>query len=261
VLENCTALTIAGSDSGGGAGIQADLKTFSALGIFGASVITAITAQNLSGVSAIQAVEADVVKKQLKAVLEGFPVKAIKTGMLFSAEIITVIAEILSSYRYIPLVIDPVFAATSGSRLIRDDAITELKVKLLPLGSLFTPNIPEAEFLLGGKIQNHWDLEKGAQKLFERFNIPVLMKGGHLEDTALDILWDNDGKMSFETPLIEGVNNHGSGCTLASAIAAALAKGESLREAVKTAKKYINRTLKDSLQLAEGLRVINHFPY
>lgn len=259
MIENCAALTIAGSDSGGGAGIQADLKTFSALGVFGTSVITAITAQNLSGVSAVQTIDPEVVQKQLQAVLEGFPVKAIKTGMLFSTEIIEVIAQILSNYNEIPLVLDPVFAATSGSKLIRDDAILLLKEKLFPLAKLITPNLPEAEILVEKKLKNRHDLELAAQKFFERFNVPVLMKGGHLTDMAVDIMVDEEGMEPFESNLISGVNNHGSGCTLASAVAAALAKGESFRQAVKTAKTYITDALENSLQLSSGLRVINHF--
>jgi hydroxymethylpyrimidine/phosphomethylpyrimidine kinase len=260
MIEQCAALTIAGSDSGGGAGIQADLKTFSALGVFGTSVITAITAQNLDGVSAIQAIEAEVVQKQLHAVLKGFPIKAVKTGMLFSAEIIERVAGMLSGFREIPLVVDPVFAATSGSKLIRDDAVRQLQEKLFPLAALVTPNIPEAEILTGRSIKNRYDLEQAAKALFGVFNVPVLMKGGHLEDRALDILIDGEGVQHVETELIRGVNNHGSGCTLASAIAAALARGESLRSAVKTAKNYIQQALKNSLRLSADLRVINHFP-
>jgi hydroxymethylpyrimidine/phosphomethylpyrimidine kinase len=260
MIENCAALTIAGSDSGGGAGIQADLKTFAALGVFGTSVITAVTAQNLSGVSAIQAIDPGVVQKQLQAVLEGFPIKAIKTGMLFSVEILAVITRILSAHREIPLVVDPVFAATSGSKLIQDDAIRQLQDKLFPLAALVTPNIPEAEILTGKSIKNRHDLEQAARNLFEVLNTPVLMKGGHLADTALDVLVDAAGMECFAGELVAGVNNHGSGCTLASAIAAALAKGESLRKAVNTAKTYIQHSLKNSLQLSPGLRVINHFP-
>lgn len=259
MIENCAVLTVAGSDSGGGAGIQADLKTFSAFGVFGTSVITAVTAQNLSGVSSVQAIDPEVVQKQLLAVLQGFPIKAIKTGMLFSAEIIEVIARILSDYGNIPLVIDPVFAATSGSKLIRDDAVQQLQEKLFPLAHLITPNIPEAEILLETKIEVRDHLEQAARMLFERFNVPVLMKGGHLADTAVDILVDRTGMEPFVSNLISGVNNHGSGCTLASAVAASLAKGESLRQAVKTAKIYITDSLKNSLELSPDIRVINHF--
>jgi hydroxymethylpyrimidine/phosphomethylpyrimidine kinase len=260
MTNHCAALTIAGSDSGGGAGIQADLKAFSALGVFGTSVITAITAQNLTGVTAIQPVNTDVVRKQLEAVLEGFPIKAIKTGMLFSAEIIEAISSILSAYREIPLVVDPVFAATSGSKLIEDDAVEMLKSKLFPLASLLTPNMAEAEILSQTSLQRQADLESAGKILYGRFNVPVLMKGGHLPDGAVDILVDVEGIERFESPLIFGVNNHGSGCTLASSIAAAMARGESLREAVLTAKNYITRTLTDGLPLSADLKVMNHFP-
>jgi len=264
MIKNCAALTVAGSDSGGGAGIQADLKTFSAFGVFGTSVITAVTAQNLDGVTAIQAVETDVVRKQLIAVLEGFPIKAIKTGMLYSAEIIHVIAGVLDGYRTIPLVIDPVFAATSGSPLIRKDAVAALTGKLLPRAALITPNMPEAEILLGTQLETPGQLEKAAVKLFHRFHVPVLVKGGHLRDRAVDravdIFFDGEAVKTFESQLVTGVNNHGSGCTLAAAIAAALARGESPGEAVNTAKSYITRALTNALQLSPNLRVINHFP-
>jgi hydroxymethylpyrimidine/phosphomethylpyrimidine kinase len=257
--SNCAVLTIAGSDSGGGAGIQADLKTFSAFGVFGTSVITAITAQNLTGVTAIQAVDADVVRKQLLAVLNGFPVTAIKTGMLFSKEIIGTIADVLSGHKNIPLVIDPVFAATSGSMLIHEDAIEALIETLFPMAALITPNMPEAEMLLDETLETPQQLEKAAKQLYKRFNVPVLMKGGHLKGTAQDFFFDGEKLVVFESELVPGVNNHGSGCTLASAIAAALALGNSLEESVKQAKNYITRVLKDSLQLSPGLRVINHF--
>lgn len=259
--ENCAALTIAGSDSGGGAGIQADLKTFSALGVFGTSVITAVTAQNLNGVFAIQPITPDVVQKQLIAVLEGFPIKAIKTGMLFSAEIIEIVAQTLANPRYpkAPLIIDPVFAATSGGKLIQDDAIRLLTGQLFPMAALITPNMPEAGILLDKHLETPQHLEEAAKELVERFKVPVLMKGGHLTaDKAVDIFFDGKEMKKFESGLIRGVNNHGSGCTLASAIAAAVARGETLREAVNTAKNYITSALENSLQLAPGLRVINH---
>lgn len=260
MIENCAALTIAGSDSGGGAGIQADLKTFSALKVFGTSVITAVTAQNLSGIYDIQPIDTEVVQKQLMAVLDGFPIKAIKTGMLFSAPIIDTIAETLAPYRNIPLVIDPVFSATSGSQLIRDEAIETLKEKLFPLAALLTPNMPEAEILTGTPLNHQGHLEKAGRTLFQRFEVPVLMKGGHLSDKegAVDVLVDAEGTLVFNEKLVHGVNNHGSGCTLASAITAALARGQSLREAVKTAKDYITHALNDSFQLEPGIHVINH---
>ncbi len=261
MTPSCAALTIAGSDSGGGAGIQADLKTFSALGVFGTSVITAITAQNLAGVSAIQPVKPQLVRKQLQAVLRGFPIKAVKTGMLFSSEIISVIAGVLSNepYKSISLIIDPVFAATSGSALIRKEGISRLKDALFPLGTVITPNIPEAELLTGMTLTHAKDLEEAASMMYNTFGTAILVKGGHLPDRALDILFDAEGPKYYESEMIAGVNTHGSGCTLASAIAAAMAQGRPLREAIKVAKTYIQQALKNSLQLSSDTRVINHF--
>ncbi len=259
MMKNCVALTIAGSDSGGGAGIQADLKTFSALGVYGTSVITAITAQNLKGVYAIQAIDKDVVREQLKAVLKGFPVKGIKTGMLYSSEIIDTIAEVLEDYKSISLIIDPVFAATSGSKLIQDDAIASLTEKLFPLASLITPNIPEAEFLTNQSIRTVDDLKKAAEMLYKKFNVPFLMKGGHLDDSADDVLFDSEGMIVFQGNSIKNVNNHGSGCTLSSAIAAECAKGSQLRDSVRIAKDYLYNGLKNSHNLQDGVNVIDHF--
>lgn len=258
--KEAVALTIAGSDSGGGAGIQADLKTFSACGVFGASVVTAITAQNLEGVYAIQPVEPRVVLQQLRAVLEGFPVKAVKTGMLFSREIIEVVAEELKRHPEIPLVVDPVFAATSGGRLIREDAVASLRVRLFPLAALITPNIPEAEALLGEKLTGGSEgMEEAAEALYARFNVPVLLKGGHLADMAVDVLAGEAGTRSFAIPMVRGVNNHGSGCTFASSTAAWLARGSDLEEAVSRAKEYTSRTLIYSLRMGDGVQVMNHF--
>ena len=191
--KNIAALTIAGSDSGGGAGIQADIKTFSACGVYAASVITAVTAQNLEGVRAIQAVKPVVVAAQLQAVLEGFPVKAVKTGMLFSREIIEITADVLSSYPRMPLVVDPVFAATSGSRLIKPRAIRVLCDRLFPMAALVTPNLPEAEFLCARKLHSLDELRQAGEMLFKRFGVPFLMKGGHLADAADDLLVDGPG--------------------------------------------------------------------
>ncbi len=259
MIGNAVALTVAGSDSGGGAGIQADLKTFSALGVFGTSAITAVTAQNLEGVTAIQPIEPDVVRKQLIAVLEGFPVKAIKTGMLFSAEIIDVIASVLDGHPGIPLVIDPVFAATSGSKLIREEAIDMLKSRLFPKAALITPNIPEAELLWGETIDGTDGLETAARELYEATGVPVVVKGGHLADSAFDVLVDPDGMKIFHAELIGGVNNHGSGCTFAAAIAAFIARGRQLRQAVSGAKEYIIDTLRYPVTLSPDLKVMNHF--
>ncbi|MCP5105075.1 MAG: bifunctional hydroxymethylpyrimidine kinase/phosphomethylpyrimidine kinase, partial [bacterium] len=188
-IENCAALTIAGSDPGGGAGIQADLKTFSAFGVYGTSVITAVTAQNRNGVTAIQPVEPGVVQKQLEAVLETYPIKAVKTGMLFSSEIIETIAAVLSTHSPIPLVIDPVFTATSGRKLLQDDAVESLKEKLFPLATLITPNIPEAEILTGEPLRNTREMERAVSRLYRKYHVPVLLKGGHLPDRAVDIFF------------------------------------------------------------------------
>ncbi len=260
MIDHCTALTVAGSDSGGGAGIQADLKTFSHFGVFGASVITAITAQNLQGVTAIQAVDTEVVRKQLTAVLEGFPVKAVKTGMLFSADIIRTVAEVLAGYPGLPIIADPVFAATSGSPLIEENAVEALTEQLFPLAALITPNIPEAEILTGETLNSPGDLEQAGRVLFDRFGVPLLMKGGHLDRLAVDVLVDGAGSLAFQQEFIEGVNSHGSGCTLASAIAAAAARGQNIREAVESAKDYITRTLQQPVRLSPSLAVMNHFP-
>lgn len=260
--KNIAALTIAGSDSGGGAGIQADLKTFSSLGVYGTTVITAVTAQNLREVTAIQPVDPGIVEKQLLAVLDGFPVKAIKTGMLFSAEIIESVAGILEQYPDLPLIIDPVITATSGSELLRKEAVKTLKKQLFPRGILITPNIAEAKILgdIDFKIENRNDLERVAKVLFEKLKVPVLLKGGHLRDSACDVFCDPDGTTAYHADLIPGVNNHGSGCTLSAAITAFLARGTGIREAVSLAKKYITGCLNQPYQLDADTRIINHFP-
>jgi hydroxymethylpyrimidine kinase/phosphomethylpyrimidine kinase len=281
LLKNTVALTIAGSDSGGGAGIQADLKTFSACGVYGASVITAVTAQNLDGVSAIQAVKTAVVEKQLRAVLEGYPVRAVKTGMLFSREIIGVVADVLGSYPRIPLVIDPVFAATSGSRLIKPQAIRALCERLFPLAALVTPNIPEAEFLCSGPIGSLDDLREAGAMLCDYYGVPFLMKGGHLNGAAvrkaaspcgaavrkaaspwgaaIDMLFDGKVINTYRADFIGKVNSHGSGCTLSAAVAASLAGGNNLPTAVSFAKAFITDSLLQAHELRPGTKVINHF--
>jgi len=259
MLKNVAALTVAGSDSGGGAGIQADIKTFSACGVYAASVITAITAQNLEGVRAIQAVQAAVVEKQMRAVLEGYPVRAVKTGMLFNRDIIEVVSDVLSDYPGIPLVVDPVFAATSGSRLIRSSAIRVLCERLFPMAALVTPSLPEAEFLCARKLRSFDDLRQAGEILFKRFGVPLLMKGSHLPDSADDLLVDGRGMKTFAADFIQGVNSHGSGCTFSAAIAAYLARGLGLRRAVTEAKAFITASLLQAHALRPGTRVINHF--
>jgi hydroxymethylpyrimidine/phosphomethylpyrimidine kinase len=260
LVKNTVVLTVAGSDSGGGAGIQADIKTFSACGVFGASVITAITAQNLEGVRAIQAVRPSVVAAQLRAVLEGFPVRAIKTGMLFSSGIIEAVAAVIEEHPGIPLVIDPVFAATSGSRLIKPQAIRVLCQRLFPLAALVTPNVPEAEFLCCGEVRCLDDLREAGVLLRDHYGVPFLMKGGHLTDVgAVDLLVDKKGVTAYKTAMVSGVNSHGSGCTFSAAVAAGLAKGRPLRRSVAGAKAFISGSLERPHALKPGTRVIDHF--
>jgi hydroxymethylpyrimidine/phosphomethylpyrimidine kinase len=281
LVKNAVALTVAGSDSGGGAGIQADIKTFSACGVYGASVITAVTAQNLDGVRAIQAIRPAVVEAQLCAVLEGYPVRAIKTGMLFNHGIIEAVAGVLHEYPAIPVVVDPVFAATSGSRLIKPQAIRVLCERLFPLAALVTPNVPEAEFLCSGPIHTMADLREAGELLADHYGVPFLMKGGHLPGaadrkaaspraaaaheamspwgTAVDLLLDERGGKYYQAPQVRGVNSHGSGCTLSAAIAAWLARGRRLRAAVAEAKSFITLGMAHAHALRPGTRVIDHF--
>jgi hydroxymethylpyrimidine/phosphomethylpyrimidine kinase len=259
LLKNAVALTIAGSDSGGGAGIQADIKTFSACGVYGASVITAVTAQNLDGVRAIQAIDPAVVEAQLRAVLEGYPVKAIKTGMLFNRDIIETVAAVLKEHRRIPVVVDPVFAATSGSSLIKPRAVRILRECIFPLAALVTPNLPEAEFLCGRELRSLGDLREAGEVLFKMYKVPFLMKGGHLPDGPVDLLVDGRGMKAYAADLVRSVNSHGSGCTFSAAIAAYLARGRSLRVAVDAAKAFITASLRRPHYLRPGTRVINHF--
>jgi hydroxymethylpyrimidine kinase/phosphomethylpyrimidine kinase len=259
LLKNAAALTVAGSDSGGGAGIQADIKTFSACGVYGASVITAVTAQNLEGVRAIQAIDPALVEAQLRAVLEGYPVKAIKTGMLFNRAIIETVAVVIREHRRIPVVVDPVFAATSGSRLIKPGAVRVLRELLFPLAVLVTPNLPEAEFLCGHEIGSPDDMRQAGEALFKKYQVPFLMKGGHLPDMAVDLLIDGRGVKEYAANLVRAVNSHGSGCTFSAAIAAFLARGRDLRVAVARAKVFITASLRRPHYLSPGTRVIDHF--
>jgi hydroxymethylpyrimidine/phosphomethylpyrimidine kinase len=260
--KNAVALTVAGSDSGGGAGIQADIKTFSACGVYGASAITAVTAQNLEGVHAIQAVKPAVVEAQMRAVLEGYPVKAAKTGMLFQRGIIEAVVAVFRDHPHVPLVVDPVFAASSGSRLIEPRAIRVLCERLFPRAALVTPNLHEAEFLCARELRSLDDLRSAGESLFQRFGVPFLMKGGHLSvpaGDAIDLLVDGRGTREYVATLVGSVNSHGSGCTFSAAITAYLARGRGLRVAVAEAKSFITASLRRPHYLRPGTRVINHF--
>ncbi len=253
-----TALTIAGSDSSGGAGIQADLKTMTANGVYGMSAITALTAQNTTGVTGIMDVTPEFLEKQIDAIFTDIFPDAIKTGMVSSSELIHVIADKLKQYNASNIVVDPVMVATSGAKLISDDAIETLKECLLPLATVITPNIPEAEVLSDMKIESEEDMEKAAKLIFEKFGCAVLCKGGHQVNDANDLLYSADGPVWFKGKRIDNPNTHGTGCTLSSAIASNLAKGETLEDSVKNAKDYISGALAAMLDLGKGSGPLAH---
>ncbi|MCR5544494.1 MAG: bifunctional hydroxymethylpyrimidine kinase/phosphomethylpyrimidine kinase [Eubacterium sp.] len=253
-----TALTIAGSDSSGGAGIQADIKTMTANGVFAMSAITALTAQNTTGVTSIMEVTPDFLSDQLEAVFTDIYPDAIKTGMVSSISLIEVIADKLKKYEAKNIVVDPVMVATSGSKLISDDAIETLKEKLLPLATVITPNIPEAEVLSGISISSEDEMIEGAKLIYEKYGCAVLVKGGHQINDANDLLYREGGYVWFKGKRIDNPNTHGTGCTLSSAIASNLAKGESLDNAVKYAKNYISGALSAMLDLGKGSGPMNH---
>lgn len=252
------ALTIAGSDSSGGAGIQADLKTMTLNGVFAMSAITALTAQNTMGVTDIVEVESDFLKAQLDAVFEDIYPDAVKIGMVSDKKLIETIAEKLIEYDAKNIVLDPVMVATSGSKLLKDDAIGALKERLIPLAELITPNIPEAEILSGLKIKDDKDMQKSAKVIADNFDVNVLLKGGHAINDANDFLLVDGNSIWIKGDRIDNKNTHGTGCTLSSAIAANLAKGKSIEESVIAAKKYLEGALRDGLDLGKGSGPMNH---
>ena len=247
-------LTIAGSDSGGGAGIQADLKAFAALGVYGMSAVTAITAQNTVGVQGVIELPADFVGLQIDSVVTDIGVDAVKTGMLANAEIIAVVAEKAKEYDFPNFVIDPVMVAKSGDPLLREDARQALIEQLIPLAKVLTPNLHEARVLTGMEIESLEDMREVAQAIHELGTQNVVVKGGHLSGSneSVDILYDGRDFIEFAAPRIETRNTHGTGCTFASAIAAELAKGKSVPEAVRAAKEFITMALRNSLSLGRG---------
>lgn len=253
-------LTIAGSDSGGGAGIQADLKTITLLGSYGASVITALTAQNTLGVTGIHPVPAAFVAEQIDAVLADIPVDIVKTGMLFSAEIIRTVAERLLFFRQKMLIVDPVMIAKGGADLIDHEAVAVMKEQLLPMTYLLTPNIPEAEALSGIRIATVEGMQEAAQLLHELGARNILIKGGHsCGEESVDLLYDGRSFTRFAAPRIDSVNTHGTGCTLSSAIATFLAQGKPLPEAVRKAKAFITMAIRLAEPLGNGHGPVNHF--
>ena len=253
-----TALSIAGSDSSGGAGIQADIKTMTMNGVYAMSAITAMTAQNTTGVRAIQESTPEFLKQQLDAVFEDIYPDAVKIGMVSSGELIRVIADRLRCFDARNVVVDPVMVATSGSALMKTDAVQTLMEELLPLAALVTPNIPEAQVLSGLTIRGKEDMAAAAKQIGDTFHCAVLVKGGHSIHDANDLLYANGELRWFAGRRIDNPNTHGTGCTLSSAIAANLAKGCSLSEAVQRAKDYISGALEAMLDLGKGPGPMNH---
>lgn len=251
-------LTIAGSDSSGGAGIQADIKTITAHKLYAMSAITALTAQNTMGVKSILESTPEFLADQLDCIFQDIVPDAVKIGMVSSAELITVIAEKLEEYKAQKIVVDPVMVATSGSRLLTEGAQKELIEKLLPLATVITPNLKEAECLSGIEIHKKDDMVYAAQKISEGIRGAVLVKGGHLDDSADDLLYVDGGEIWIRGERIQNPNTHGTGCTLSSAIASNLAMGYSVEESVRNAKAYLSGALKDGMDLGHGSGPLNH---
>ena len=256
-----TALTIAGSDCSGGAGIQADLKTMTMNGVYAMSAITALTAQNTTGVRAIQESTPDFLKQQLDAIFEDIYPDAVKIGMVASSELIRVIADRLRHYEAKNIVVDPVMVATSGSALMKNNAVQTLIEELLPISTLVTPNIPEAQVLSGLSIETKEDMIVAAKHIGDNYHCAVLLKGGHSINDANDLLYANGELHWFEGKRIDNPNTHGTGCTLSSAIASNLAKGYTLSESVQRAKDYISGALAAMLDLGQGSGPMNHAFY
>lgn len=253
-----TALTIAGSDCSGGAGIQADLKTMTMNGVYAMSAITALTAQNTTGVRGIVNIDPEFVKMQLEMIFDDIYPDAVKIGMVSSGEIVEVIAEELIKYKAKNIVLDPVMVATAGSALMESSALKVLKSKLFPLATVITPNIPEAVVLSGMEINSETEMIKAAKIMYEKHGCAVLLKGGHNVNDANDLLYDKSGETWFLGKRIDNPNTHGTGCTLSSAIAANLAKGYKLTESIKRGKEYISGALLSMLDLGKGQGPVNH---
>lgn len=253
------ALTIAGSDSGGGAGIQADLKTFSAYRVFGMSAITAVTAQNSVGVQGVEYLPPAFVAQQLSSVLDDFGADAVKCGMLGTAAIVQAVTDGLRAHPVERLVVDPVMVATSGDALLEPDAVRAMTTRLLPLALVLTPNLPEAEALAGMAVSNRTEMEEAARRIHKLGPRHVLVKGGHLKGDAVDVLYNGRDFTAFQAPRIDSDNTHGSGCTLSAAISAGLARGRPLAEAVRDAKAYVTRGIREGFALGRGAGALRHF--
>ena len=242
------ALTVAGSDSGGGAGIQADLKTFHAHGVFGTSAITCITAQNPGRISAVQAIEPRIVAEQMACVFEAFPVAAAKTGMLYDTAIIETVAREFARRKFHSLVVDPVMVASSGASLLKQDAIKALTTKLFPQAAVVTPNLAEVEVLAHRSIRTLDELRAAARSLAEKYGVPFLAKGGHLPGAkqAVDVLFDGKRFREYRAAMVPGIKTHGTGCTFSAAIAANLALGHGLAESIARAKRFVTKAIRNS---------------
>jgi hydroxymethylpyrimidine/phosphomethylpyrimidine kinase len=258
------ALTIAGSDSSAGAGAQADLKTFSAFGVYGLTAITCVVAETPGKVVRIQDLDAEIVREQLDVVFESFPIAAIKTGLLHSSAIISAIAQTLAGRAgKTPLVIDPIMIATSGAPLLQPDAIARYETELFPLANLITPNLDEATKLLGRPVVGIEEMRAAGVALVEKYRVPVLLKGGHLRgDRAIDLLFSNGKIIEFAAPFTRGVATHGTGCTYSAAITAGLARGHALEEAITRAKKFVSATIAQhhswKTQSGDVIHALNH---
>lgn len=253
------ALTIAGSDSGGGAGIQADLKTFSAFRVFGMSVITAVTAQNSLGVQGVENLPPAFVALQLRSVLSDFGAGAAKCGMLSTAPIIEAVAATLADDPIDKLVVDPVMVAKSGDALLQPDARQALIERVLPLALVVTPNLPEAESLAGIPVASRPDMEEAARRIHRLGPRYVLIKGGHLKGDAIDLLWNGKAFTAFRAPRIDSGNTHGTGCTLSAAIAAGLARGQAIGDSIRDAKAYVTRAIREGFAAGRGVGQLRHF--
>ena len=260
------ALTVAGSDCSSGAGLQADLKTFTAHGVYGLTAVTCLVAELPGKVTRIQQAEPEIIAEQIRLLLEGFPIAAMKTGMLYSREIIHLVAGALSQLppaRRPRLVVDPVMVATSGDPLLLPDAVAAYEELLFPMADVITPNMDEAAVLLGRKIRNEAELRTAAEVLRSKYGCAVLVKGGHLRGaTAVDVLRDADGFAEYSAPFVKGVSTHGTGCTYSAAIAAGMACGRPLREAVESAKHFVTASIARSFRWGRGagrIDALNHF--
>ena len=253
-------LTIAGSDSGGGAGIQADLKTFAAMGVYGTSALTAITAQNTMAVTAVHEIPVEIISAQIEAVISDIGVDAVKTGMLSSSAIITCVVDSLTAMSILDrLVVDPVMVAKSGDSLLQEEAVQTLREKLLPLAAVVTPNIPEAETLTGMTIVSDADVHEAARAIVAMGARSVVVKGGHREGAATDLYFNGTSFREFTAPRFDTANTHGTGCTFASAVAAGLAKGLDTEEAIGRAKEFVTEAIRNSFPIGQGHGPLSHF--